>query len=151
MKIVVAYKWAPNPQDASVGVDGIVDWSRAKPGISEYDPVAIELARRLADATGAGVAGGFASTPSGAPPRLARDHALPHARSGRARVPLRGLHADGLRVPQAQSPGVSALRRSVGRLRPRGIVRGMFVRFRAGCRRADDGVGLAQVRFTTFW
>lgn len=52
MKIVVAYKWAPNPQDASVGADGVVDWSRAKSGISEYDPVAIELARRLADATG---------------------------------------------------------------------------------------------------
>lgn len=52
MKIVVAYKWAPNPQDASVGVDGVVDWSRAKSGVSEYDPVAIELARRLADATG---------------------------------------------------------------------------------------------------
>lgn len=51
MKIVVAYKWAPNPQDASVGVDGVVDWSRAKSGISEYDPVAIELARRLAEAT----------------------------------------------------------------------------------------------------
>ncbi|MEP7036543.1 MAG: electron transfer flavoprotein beta subunit/FixA family protein, partial [Actinomycetota bacterium] len=30
MKIVVAYKWAPNPQDASVGADGVVDWSRAK-------------------------------------------------------------------------------------------------------------------------
>lgn len=57
MKIVVAYKWAPNPQDASVGVDGVVDWSRAKPGISEYDPVAIELARRLADATGGEVIG----------------------------------------------------------------------------------------------
>ena len=57
MKIVVAYKWAPNPQDASVGAEGIVDWSRAKPGISEYDPVAIELARRLADATGGEVIG----------------------------------------------------------------------------------------------
>jgi len=52
MKIVVAYKWAPNPQDASVGADGVVDWGRAKSGISEYDPVAIELARRLGEATG---------------------------------------------------------------------------------------------------
>lgn len=57
MKIVVAYKWAPNPQDASVGAGGAVDWSRAKPGISEYDPVAAELARRLADATGGEVIG----------------------------------------------------------------------------------------------
>lgn len=57
MKIVVAYKWASNPQDASVGADGTVDWNRAKPGISEYDPVAAELARRLADATGGEVIG----------------------------------------------------------------------------------------------
>ena len=52
MRIVVAYKWAPDPQEASVGADGSVDWSRAKPGISDYDPVAIELARGLAEATG---------------------------------------------------------------------------------------------------
>lgn len=57
MKIVVAYKWAPNPQDATVGATGVVDWSRAKPGISEYDPVAAELARQLADATGGEVIG----------------------------------------------------------------------------------------------
>jgi electron transfer flavoprotein beta subunit len=57
MKIVVAYKWAPNPQDAEVKADGTVDLSRAKPTVSEYDPVAFELARRLADATGAEVIG----------------------------------------------------------------------------------------------
>ncbi|RYV49736.1 electron transfer flavoprotein subunit beta/FixA family protein [Pengzhenrongella frigida] len=57
MKIVVAYKWASNPQDATVGAQGTVDWSRAKPGFSEYDPVAAELARRLADATGGEVIG----------------------------------------------------------------------------------------------
>ena len=51
MRIVVAYKWACDPQEASVGADGSVDWSRAKPGISDYDPVAIEVARRLAEAT----------------------------------------------------------------------------------------------------
>ena len=51
MRIVVAYKWASDPQEASVGADGSVDWSRAKPGISDYDPVAIELARRLTEAT----------------------------------------------------------------------------------------------------
>ena len=62
MKIVVAYKWAPNPQDASVDDGGVVDWSRAKPGISEYDPVAGELARRLADATGGEVIGLTAGT-----------------------------------------------------------------------------------------
>jgi electron transfer flavoprotein beta subunit len=62
MRIVVAYKWAPNPQDATVDDGGVVDWSRAKPGISEYDPVAVELARRLADATGGEVIGVTAGT-----------------------------------------------------------------------------------------
>ncbi len=57
MKIVVAYKWAPNPQDADVRPDGTVDLSRAKAAVSEYDPVAFELARRLADATGGEVVG----------------------------------------------------------------------------------------------
>lgn len=57
MKIVVAYKWAPNPQDAVVGAGGTVDWGRAKAAISEYDPVAVEVGRRLADATGAELVG----------------------------------------------------------------------------------------------
>ncbi len=57
MKIVVAYKWAPNPQDAEVAADGSVDWARAKSAVSEYDPVAFELARRLADETGGEVVG----------------------------------------------------------------------------------------------
>lgn len=57
MRIVVAYKWAPNPQDASVGGDGTVDWGRAKAAVSEYDPVAAEVGRRLADATGAELVG----------------------------------------------------------------------------------------------
>lgn len=57
MKIVVAYKWAPNPQDAEVRPDGSVDLSRTKPAVSEYDPVAFELARRLADETGGEVVG----------------------------------------------------------------------------------------------
>ena len=57
MKIVVAYKWAPNPQDAEVAPDGSVDWSRAKGAVSEYDPVAFEAARQLADATGGEVVG----------------------------------------------------------------------------------------------
>lgn len=52
MTIVVAYKWAANPQDASVNVEGIVDWSRAKLALSEYDPVAIQLGNELATATG---------------------------------------------------------------------------------------------------
>lgn len=57
MKIVVAYKWAANPQDAEVGPDGTVDWGRAKGAVSEYDPVAFELARTLADTCGGEVVG----------------------------------------------------------------------------------------------
>lgn len=57
MAVVVAYKWAPNPQDASVGADGVVDWSRAKAAISEYDPVAVEVGRTVAAAQGTEVVG----------------------------------------------------------------------------------------------
>ena len=57
MRIVVAYKWTCDPEEAMVRADGTVDWSRAKPGISTYDPVAIELARRLAEEAGAELIG----------------------------------------------------------------------------------------------
>ena len=57
MKIVVAYKWTRDPEEATVRPDGTVDWSRAKPGLSAYDPVAIEVARQLADETGAELIG----------------------------------------------------------------------------------------------
>ncbi len=57
MRIVVTYKWACDPEEATVRADGTVDWSRAKAGISTYDPVALELARQLADAAGAELIG----------------------------------------------------------------------------------------------
>ena len=57
MRIVVAYKWTCDPEEATVGADGTVDWTRAKPGLSTYDPVAIELARRFTEATGAELIG----------------------------------------------------------------------------------------------
>lgn len=57
MKIVVAYKWAADPQEASVGADGVVDFSRAKKVISDYDAVAITVARQLVDALGGEVIG----------------------------------------------------------------------------------------------
>ena len=57
MRIVVAYKWTSDPEEATVRADGTVDWSRAKPGLSAYDPVAIELARQLAEAAGAELIG----------------------------------------------------------------------------------------------
>lgn len=51
--VLVAYQWAASAQGAAVGPDGAVDLSRVTPGLSEYDQVAIELARGLADAAGA--------------------------------------------------------------------------------------------------
>lgn len=77
VKIVVAYKWAPNPQDASVAADGTIDWSRAKAAISDYDPQAFELGRALADATGAEligvtVGGAAAATPMARKAALSR-------------------------------------------------------------------------------
>jgi electron transfer flavoprotein beta subunit len=75
MKIVVAYKWAANPQDAEVSPDGAVDWGRATEGISEYDPVAVEVGRQLADATGAELVGVTVGAASAAAP-LARKAAL---------------------------------------------------------------------------
>ena len=57
MRIVVAYKWSCDPEEATVRADGTVDWSRAKPGISTYDPVAMELARSLAEEAGAELIG----------------------------------------------------------------------------------------------
>jgi electron transfer flavoprotein beta subunit len=57
MRIVVAYKWTCDPQEATVRADGTVDWSRAKPGLSSYDPVAMELARHLAEDAGAELIG----------------------------------------------------------------------------------------------
>jgi len=64
MKIVVTYKWASNPQDAEVRPDGTVDFSRARGAVSEYDPVAFELARKLVDSVGGEVIGLCAGTAS---------------------------------------------------------------------------------------
>ena len=57
MKIVVCYQWGPDPQEASVNADGTVDFSRAKPAISEYDATAIEVGRQLGASTGAELIG----------------------------------------------------------------------------------------------
>lgn len=52
MKIVVIYKWAPDPQNAVVTDDGTIDWG-VKRAISEYDPVAMSAARIFADSVNA--------------------------------------------------------------------------------------------------
>ncbi|MFD1507594.1 electron transfer flavoprotein beta subunit/FixA family protein [Georgenia yuyongxinii] len=75
MKIAVAYKWAPNPQDASVSQEGTVDWGRAKAAISEYDQVALEVGRRLADSAGAELVG-ISAGPADAGSSMARKAAL---------------------------------------------------------------------------
>ncbi|MCV2394277.1 hypothetical protein OEB99_08150 [Actinotalea sp. M2MS4P-6] len=75
MTVVVAHKWAPNPQEATVAPGGTVDLSRAKPAVSEYDPVAIEVGRRLADAWGCELVGVSVGGPEIAAP-MARKAAL---------------------------------------------------------------------------
>src|ERR1017187_1297986 len=51
MRIVVAYKWTRDPEEATVGADGTVDWSRAKPGLSRgLDRVVIVEDESLAEA-----------------------------------------------------------------------------------------------------
>lgn len=82
MTIVVAYKWAANPQEASVAADGSVDWSRAKNGVSDYDPVAAEIGRQLADATGSALVGisvGSADTASSMARKAALSRGLDRA------------------------------------------------------------------------
>ena len=72
MRIVVTYKWTSDPEEATVRADGTVDWSRAKPGLSTYDPVAIELARRLAgeaDAELIGLTAGGRASVRPSPPK----------------------------------------------------------------------------------
>ncbi|PKN43736.1 MAG: electron transfer flavoprotein subunit alpha [Deltaproteobacteria bacterium HGW-Deltaproteobacteria-20] len=48
MKIVVAFKWIKNPEDARVGADGSMDWRAAKMAPSDDDPLASEIAKGLA-------------------------------------------------------------------------------------------------------
>lgn len=67
-KIVVAYKWATDPAEATVHSDGRLELSRAKPVVSEYDAVAIEIGRRLADASGAELVGVTVGGPAAGQP-----------------------------------------------------------------------------------
>lgn len=66
MKIVAMYKWAADYQEASVDASGRVDWSRARPVVSEYDAVAMEAARQVAQVTGGRVVGLTAGGPGAA-------------------------------------------------------------------------------------
>lgn len=75
MSVVVAYKFASNPQDASVDAGGVIDFSRAKPSVSEYDPVAMAVGRTLAGSLGTEVVGVTVGT-SAAGAKSARSNAL---------------------------------------------------------------------------
>lgn len=72
MQVVVAYKWAGDPQEATVGADGAVDLSRAKAVVSDYDAVAIEIGRRAADAMGAELVGLSVGGPAVAAPMASK-------------------------------------------------------------------------------
>lgn len=52
MKIAVAVKVVPDDQDIQATSDGSLDFSKARPTVSEYDLNALEAAARLADETG---------------------------------------------------------------------------------------------------
>ena len=41
MKAVAIFKWAPNPDDALVRVDGTVNWSTARHDVGDDDHAAI--------------------------------------------------------------------------------------------------------------
>lgn len=52
MKMIVAFKWLLNPEDARVGADGSVDWRGARMAVSDDDPAAIQVAGELAGTDG---------------------------------------------------------------------------------------------------
>jgi len=70
--IVVAYKWAADPQEATVAADGRVDFSRATAVVSDYDAVAIAVGRRLADDLGAVLVGVTVGGPDAARPKATK-------------------------------------------------------------------------------
>ncbi|MDR1189482.1 MAG: hypothetical protein LBK95_18870 [Bifidobacteriaceae bacterium] len=111
MKIAVAYKWAADPAEASVSEAGQVDWSRAKPAISEYDAVAIQVARDLATASGAELVGLTVGPPAVAAP-LAAKAALARGLDSLVAVvdeSLAGARADAARTGQALAAAVRAV------------------------------------------
>lgn len=67
MSVVVAYKIAPDPHEATVDAQGVVDWSRARPALSGDDPAALALARGIADAVGRDLVGVTVGAAAGTP------------------------------------------------------------------------------------
>lgn len=57
MRIAVVYKWARDPEAASVRADGSIDWRGAKMTPGEDDPAALAAATTIAGRTGGEVVG----------------------------------------------------------------------------------------------
>lgn len=57
MKIATIYKWAKDPESASVRADGSVDWRGAKMTAGEDDPAALDGAKEIAKGANAQITG----------------------------------------------------------------------------------------------
>lgn len=57
MKIAAIYKWARNPEAATVRADGAVDWRGAKMVAGEDDPAALDAAKNIAENTNGQIVG----------------------------------------------------------------------------------------------
>lgn len=57
MKIAMIYKWARDPEAATVKNDGSVDWRGAKMVAGEDDPAALDAAKAIAEGSGAEIVG----------------------------------------------------------------------------------------------
>lgn len=57
MKIAVIYKWARDPEAATVRADGSVDWRGAKMMAGEDDPAALDAAKKMAETSNAQITG----------------------------------------------------------------------------------------------
>lgn len=57
MKIAMIYKWARDPESATVRSDGSVDWRGAKMVAGEDDPAALEVAKNIAEALNGEITG----------------------------------------------------------------------------------------------
>lgn len=57
MKIAMIYKWARDPEAATVRNDGSVDWRGAKMVAGEDDPAALDAAKLIAEGAGAEIVG----------------------------------------------------------------------------------------------
>ena len=73
MKIVVAVKVVPDDQDIFVSADRTLDYSKAKPKVSEYDKNAIEAAAQLAAANDGTVTVISAATSKATDAKLKKD------------------------------------------------------------------------------